>query len=102
MAGAPDFAQTIKAAYATTGPALELGQGVHDGQLVHEAEVKVALSMANRHAPIAGATGTGKTRPQRVDAEQLSAAGVSVFVCDVKGDVSGLSTLGPTDGPAAK
>src|SRR3954453_22345001 len=98
----PDFTQAIAAAYATSGPALELGQGVHDGQLVHEAEVKVALSMANRHALIAGATGTGKTRTLQVLAEQLSAAGVPVFVCDVKGDVSGLSTPGPTDGPAAK
>ncbi len=58
--------------------------------------------MANRHGLIAGATGTGKTRTLQVLTEQLSAAGVSVFVADVKGDVSGLSTPGPDDGPAAK
>jgi len=102
VADQPDFASTIAAAYATSGPSLELGQGVYDGQLVHAAEVKVALSMANRHGLIAGATGTGKTRTLQVLAEQLSAAGVPVFVADVKGDVSGLSTPGPTDGPAAK
>jgi hypothetical protein len=102
VASKPNFAQTIADAYATSGPALELGQGVLDGQLVHDAEVKVALSMANRHGLIAGATGTGKTRTLQVLTEQLSAAGVSVFVADVKGDVSGLSTPGPDDGPAAK
>jgi hypothetical protein len=102
MADTPDFAQTIAAAYATTGPALELGQGVHEGALVHEADVKIALSMTNRHGLIAGATGTGKTRTLQVMAEQLSAAGVSVFVADVKGDLSGIATPGPTDGPAAK
>ena len=58
--------------------------------------------MTNRHGLIAGATGTGKTRTLQVIAEQLSAAGVSVFVADVKGDLSGLAAPGPTDGPAAK
>jgi DNA helicase HerA-like ATPase len=102
VSGKPDFAKTIADAYATTGPALELGQEVLDGQLVHEADVKVALTMATRHGLIAGATGTGKTRTLQVLAEQLSTAGVPVFVADVKGDVSGLSTRGPADGPAAK
>jgi hypothetical protein len=35
-------------------------------------------------------------------AEQLSAAGVSVFAADIKGDVSGISTPGDPDGPAGK
>ena len=45
--------------------------------------------MMNRHGLIAGATGTGKTKTLQGIAEQLSAAGVPVFVADVKGDVSG-------------
>src|SRR4029079_18711046 len=35
-------------------------------------------------------------------AEQLSAAGVPVFVADVKGDVSGLSVAGDPGGPSEK
>jgi hypothetical protein len=35
------FGKTIAAAYQTTGAAIELGQGVRDDQLVHEAAVKV-------------------------------------------------------------
>jgi DNA helicase HerA-like ATPase len=58
--------------------------------------------MVNRHGLIAGATGTGKTRTLQGIAEQLSAAGVPVFVSDVKGDLSGLAVPGATDGPAAK
>ena len=82
-----NFGKTIADAYKTEGPAIELGQGVHDGELAHEAEVKVPLKMTNRHGLIAGATGTSKTRTLQVMAEQLSAAGVSVFTADVKGDV---------------
>ena len=98
---ADDFAQTIEQAYATKGAAVELGQGVHEGQLVREAAVRVPLAMTNRHGLIAGATGTGKTRTLQLIAEQLSAAGVPVFVADVKGDLSGMAKPGATDGPAA-
>jgi hypothetical protein len=52
------------------------------------------LRYANRHGLIAGATGTGKTVTLQILVEGLSAAGVPVFVADVKGDVSGLSRPG--------
>ena len=52
----------------------------------------------NRHGLIAGATGTGKTKTLQLMAEQLSAAGVPVFLADVKGDLSGLAAPGePSD-----
>src|SRR3954464_5000355 len=97
-----DFAASIAKAYTFEGPSLDLGRGVHDGQLVQEAAVRVPLSMVNRHGLIAGATGTGKTKTLQLLAEQLSAAGVPVFAADVKGDVSGLATAGDAGGPAAK
>jgi DNA helicase HerA-like ATPase len=50
--------------------------------------------MMNRHGLIAGATGTGKTRTLQLFAEQLSAAGVPVFLADVKGDLSGIAAPG--------
>lgn len=49
------------------------------------------LKYANRHGLIAGATGTGKTVTLQIITEGLSAAGVPVFVADVKGDLAGLS-----------
>ena len=52
------------------------------------------LSRVNRHGLIAGATGTGKTVTLRVMAESLSAAGVPVFMADVKGDLAGLARPG--------
>ena len=52
------------------------------------------LPIANRHGLIAGATGTGKTVTLRVMAENLSAAGVPVFLADVKGDLAGLAQPG--------
>ena len=54
----------------------------------------LATRYANRHGLIAGATGTGKTVTLQVLAEGFSAAGVPVFVADVKGDLSGLSQAG--------
>jgi DNA double-strand break repair helicase HerA and related ATPase len=94
-----DFAQTITTAYATDGAALDLGRGVHDGAVVTAATVKLPLRMVNRHGLIAGATGTGKTKTLQGIAEQLSSAGVPVFVADVKGDLSGVAE--PGDGGAA-
>ncbi|QQA44956.1 helicase HerA-like domain-containing protein [Pelagovum pacificum] len=52
------------------------------------------LEYANRHGLIAGATGTGKTVTLQILAEGLSAAGVPVFLSDVKGDLSGLAKSG--------
>ena len=56
--------------------------------------VEMDLSMANRHGLIAGATGTGKTITMKVMAESFADAGVPVFLCDVKGDVSGICCPG--------
>ena len=53
--------------------------------------------MLNRHGLIAGATGTGKTKTLQLMAEQLSAAGVPVFLADLKGDLSGLAVAGEAE-----
>ena len=54
----------------------------------------LALKYANRHGLVAGATGTGKTVTLQILAEGFSAAGVPVFLSDVKGDLSGLAKAG--------
>ena len=51
---------------------------------------QLSLPFANRHGLVAGATGTGKTVTLRILAEGLSAAGVPVFLADVKGDLTGI------------
>ncbi|MEM9845269.1 MAG: helicase HerA-like domain-containing protein, partial [Pseudomonadota bacterium] len=57
----------------------------------------LSLRYANRHGLIAGATGTGKTVTLQILAEGFSAAGVPVFLSDVKGDLSGLAASGSAD-----
>ncbi len=52
------------------------------------------LGYGNRHGLIAGATGTGKTVTLQILAEGFSAAGVPVFLSDVKGDLSGIALPG--------
>ena len=94
-----DFATTISDAYATEGEAVDLGRGVHEGELFRDAAVRVPLATMNRHGLVAGATGTGKTKSLQLLAEQLSRAGVPVLVADVKGDVSGLAAPAPPGGP---
>jgi len=88
------FIEKIKASYAPTGSYIYLGAGILDGQVYGDAEVNLSLKMMNRHGLIAGATGTGKTRTLQLLAEQLSDAGVPVFMLDVKGDLSGLNQPG--------
>ena len=64
--------------------------------IAKSAEIELALlsQLANRHGLITGATGTGKTVTLQRMAEQLSAAGVPVFLADAKGDLSGLGAPG--------
>ncbi|MEQ8291636.1 MAG: DUF853 family protein [Roseovarius sp.] len=57
----------------------------------------LTLNYANRHGLIAGATGTGKTVTLQILAEGFSAAGVPVFLSDVKGDLSGLAASGSAE-----
>lgn len=63
--------------------------GLADGERVY-----MELGMSNRHGLIAGASGTGKTITMKAMAESFADAGVPVFLCDVKGDVSGLASPG--------
>jgi DNA helicase HerA-like ATPase len=103
MAGAADKASTdiaaqVRQGYAFDGPALELGALVIDDQPDPTAKVRIPLAAMNRHGLVAGATGTGKTKTLQVMAEQLSSAGVPVFLADIKGDVSGMAVAGaPND-----
>ncbi|MDR0563988.1 MAG: DUF853 domain-containing protein [Azoarcus sp.] len=59
-----------------------------------QAECCLLPALANRHGLITGATGTGKTVTLQVMAERFSSIGVPVFMADVKGDLSGLATMG--------
>ncbi len=72
----------------------QIYMGLADG-----GRVNMYPGMCNRHGLIAGASGTGKTITMKVMAESFSDAGVPVFLCDVKGDVSGLAEPGkPSEG----
>ena len=87
-------AEQLGQAYAFEGEALELGALVLEGQAHPDARIRMPLSMLNRHGLVAGATGTGKTKTLQLIAEQLSDAGVPVFLADIKGDVSGMAAPG--------
>ena len=92
------FADALKAGYGFSGTALTLGAALEGPTIHQEPKVRLPLAMTNRHGLVAGATGTGKTRTLQLLAEQLSAAGVPVFVADIKGDLSGLAMPGePND-----
>ncbi|WP_177153686.1 helicase HerA-like domain-containing protein [Streptomyces sp. PKU-EA00015] len=93
-AALPRPAGEIASAYSFTGPALDLGALLWDGQCLPGAQIRIPLSMLNRHGLVAGATGTGKTKTLQLIAEQLSENGVPVFLADIKGDVSGISAPG--------
>ena len=70
---------------------------VGGGGLEYGQPQDLLLKYGNRHGLIAGATGTGKTVTLQILAEGFSAAGVPVFLSDVKGDISGLGASGSPD-----
>ena len=89
-----DFKESLDSGYGFPDPSVIIGSALLD-MAVHPApKVRIPLAMLNRHGLVAGATGTGKTRTLQLLAEQLSAAGVPVFVADIKGDLSGLAQPG--------
>ena len=88
------FIEAINKSYQVGGPSIYLGAGLLEGEVVPEAKVNLSLKIMNRHGLVSGATGSGKTRTLQLMAEQLSAAGVSVFMPDMKGDVTGMAKEG--------
>lgn len=88
------FIEVISKSYTTPLPSIYLGAGLYQGEIVPEAKVNLPLRMMNRHGLVTGATGSGKTRTLQLIAEQLSAAGVPVFMPDMKGDLSGMAKEG--------
>lgn len=92
--------KVIEAARTAFPPAenqVTLGAVIHDARFHPEPLVSIPISMMTRHGLVAGATGTGKTRTLQLITEQLSAAGVPVFVADIKGDLSGLGAPGTSN-----
>jgi len=92
----------IAPGYEFDQPVVELGALMVDAETVTDTAIRIPLAMFNRHGLVAGATGTGKTKTLQLLAEQLSAAGVSVFAADVKGDLSGLGVAGAADAKIAE
>ncbi|MBS1486892.1 MAG: DUF853 family protein [Bacteroidetes bacterium] len=88
------FISSIQKSYAPKGSSIYLGAGVYNDEIISEAKVSLPLRMMNRHGLVTGATGSGKTRTLQLMAEQLSAAGVPVFMPDMKGDLSGFAQEG--------
>ena len=93
------FTAEMASGYAFDEPCVILGRPMKDGEVETGATVRLPLAMMNRHGLVAGATGTGKTKTLQIMAGQLSAAGVPVFISDIKGDVTGVSR--PGDATAA-
>ena len=99
------YGEQVRDGYTFSTPTLAVGtyldwQPEGDGATTADplpvpgVDVGVPLSLLNRHCLVAGATGTGKTRTLQLMAESLSAAGVPVFLTDIKGDLTGLAEPG--------
>jgi DNA helicase HerA-like ATPase len=91
------FSEAINRSYTFNNPSIYLGAAVLDGAILPEAKVNLSLQMMNRHGLVTGATGSGKTRTLQLIAEQLSSAGVPVFMPDMKGDLSGMAKEAATN-----
>ena len=95
------YTAQVRSGYSFSSPTLPVGtylDTLADGNPapVPGLGVGIPLGLLNRHALVAGATGTGKTRTLQLLAEGLSNEGVPVFLADVKGDLTGLAEPGAT------
>ncbi len=88
------FIAAVNSSYHFNSASIYLGSGVYENEILADAQVNLLLRMMNRHGLVTGATGSGKTRTLQLIAEQLSAAGVAVFMPDMKGDLSGMAHEG--------
>ncbi|MDQ6901038.1 MAG: DUF853 domain-containing protein [Candidatus Dormibacteraeota bacterium] len=93
------FEEQLKSGYTVNEPSVIIGSALLDDVPYNEPRVQLPLSIMNRHGLVAGATGTGKSTTLQVIAGQLSAAGVPVFIADIKGDLSGLAAPGDMSNP---
>jgi len=90
----PKLIAAARASFPAELGSIVLGAPIAGREAHPEPLVRVPLAMLNRHGLVAGATGTGKTKTLQVIAEQLSHAGVPVFLADLKGDLSGIAAAG--------
>ena len=96
------YTAQVRSGYSFSSPTLPVGTYLDtlsggEPAAVKGLSVGIPLGLLNRHALVAGATGTGKTRTLQLLAEGLSAAGVPVFLADVKGDLTGLAEAGASN-----
>ena len=78
------YTAQVRSGYSFSSPTLPVGTYLDtlsggEPAAVKDLSVGIPLGLLNRHALVAGATGTGKTRTLQLLAEGLSAAGVPVF-----------------------
>lgn len=90
-----EFAAAMRAAYSFDAPSITLGTLIEGDGREPRVNARMPLSVFNRHVLVAGATGSGKTRSLQLLTEGLSAAGTSVVLTDVKGDLTGIAEPGP-------
>ena len=90
----PKLIAAARASFPAVDAAIVLGAPLSASEAHPEPLVRVPLSILNRHGLVAGATGTGKTKTLQLVAEQLSRAGVPVFLADLKGDLAGIAAPG--------
>ena len=99
--GDTGYTAQVRSGYSFSSPTLPVGTYLDtlaggDPAPVPGLNVGIPLGLLNRHALVAGATGTGKTRTLQMLAEGLSNEGVPVFLADIKGDLTGLAEPGAT------
>ena len=82
---------SINKSYTTSLPSIYLGAGILDGEIIAEAKVNLPLRMMNRHGLSHRSDGFGKNQNPTTHGRTTVAAGVPVFMPDMKGDLSGMA-----------
>ncbi|NTU99149.1 DUF853 family protein [Candidatus Falkowbacteria bacterium] len=90
------FIDFFRSSYAQLS-GIPIGRPVYDGEVSEDYEVSIPIKSFTKHGLVAGSTGSGKSRAIQLIIEKLSESGVSVFLSDIKGDMSGFCVKGDSE-----
>ncbi len=76
---------------------IAIGRPIFESEINNDHEIRIPIKTLTRHGLVTGSTGTGKSRVIQFIIEKLNEEGISVFLSDIKGDMSGFCVEGDAE-----
>lgn len=73
---------------------IAIGRPIFESEINNDHEIRIPIKTLTKHGLVTGSTGTGKSRVIQLIIEKLQEEEISVFLSDIKGDMSGFCVEG--------